>query len=231
VAYQTLLFESALVQKGGNKKGFLKSQKKLTDPAMDELKAAWKRLYGNNEENVVVLNDGVDFQESSNTSVEMQLNENKETNSKETGKIFHTSPGVIAGDATEQELSSLAKIAAIPLMKTIQCALNRDFLLEKEKGTFYWAHDTKELLKGSFKDRMDGYKIGIESNVLQLDEARYMEDLPATGFNYIKLGLDSVLLDPKTGKIYTPNTNQWQNLSKAIPNKEETEGEETENKS
>ncbi len=28
------------------------------------------------------------------------------------------------------------------------------------------------------------------------------------GFNWIRLGLDSVLYDPKTGIIYTPNTKE-----------------------
>lgn len=41
-----------------------------------------------------------------------------------------------------------------------------------------------------------------------------MEDLPALGINWIKLGLDSVLFNPKTGEIYTPNTNQTQNMDK-----------------
>lgn len=133
VAYQTLVFESALVKKGGNKKGFLKSAKKLSDQAMEVLKAAWKRLYSNNEENMIVLNDGVEFQESSNTSVEMQLNENKVTNSDELCKLFHISAKVIRGEATDADMQSVAKLAAIPLMKVIECALNRDLLLEKRK--------------------------------------------------------------------------------------------------
>ena len=36
---------------------------------------------------------------------------------------------------------------------------------------------------------------------------RKLEDLEPLGVNYIKLGLNDVLLDPKTGRIYTPNTN------------------------
>ncbi len=207
VAYNTLVFENALVLKGGNKKGFLKSAKKLAEPAMEALKAAWKRLYGNNEENVVVLNDGVEFQESSNTSVEMQLNENKVTNSLELCKIFHVSPDTIAGKASESDLQSLAKLAAIPLMYTIQSALNRDLLLEKEKGVFYWAFDTKELLKGNFKERMEAYGIAIDKKVMMPNEARYAEDLPSIpGMDVITMGLADVIFDANTGKYFTPNT-------------------------
>lgn len=37
---------------------------------------------------------------------------------------------------------------------------------------------------------------------------RYKEDLPPLGMNYIKLGLQDVLYDPKTKEIYTPNTKE-----------------------
>ena len=42
---------------------------------------------------------------------------------------------------------------------------------------------------------------------MQADEIRYKEDMPALGLNWIRLGLDDVLYDPKTKTIYTPNTN------------------------
>lgn len=209
VAYESLVFESNLVKKGGNKKGFLQAEKKLDDHAMDVLKAAFKKLYSNNSENVVVLNSGTTFKESSNTSVEMQLNENKTSNSTELCKIFHISPEVIAGKATDEDMSSVAKLAAIPLMKTIQCALNRDLLLEKEKANCYYAYDIKELLKGNFKDRMEAYGIGIEKKVMTPNEARYMEDLPnVNGLDVISMGLADVIFDTKTGTYFTPNTKQ-----------------------
>ena len=50
--------------------------------------------------------------------------------------------------------------------------------------------------------------MAIDSNFMQIDEVRYMEDLPALGINWVKLGLDSVLYDPKTKTIYTPNTDK-----------------------
>ena len=79
VAYASMVYEENMVRKGGNKRGFLKSQKSLTRDAIDALKEAFRKLYSNSEENVVVLNNGIEFQESSNTSVELQLNENKES--------------------------------------------------------------------------------------------------------------------------------------------------------
>lgn len=208
VAYESLCYELYLVKKGGNKKGFLKSAKKLDAPALESLREGFSRLYSNSSDNVVVLNEGLDFQESSNTSVEMQLNENKRTNADEFSKIFHISPGVMEGSASDGDVASLARLAAIPLMTAIQCALNRDLLRENEKGKLYFAFDTKELLKGDMQSRFAAYKTALESNFMQIDEVRYAEDMEPMGLSWIRLGLQDVLYDPKTKQIYTPNTNQ-----------------------
>lgn len=213
VAYNSLIFEENLVKKGGNKKGFLKSSKKLAQEAIDSLKAAWRNLYSNNSENVVVLNDGLEFQEASNTSVEMQLNENKKTNSAEICKLFNIPISIVDGTASSKDYSNAFKMGVMPVLKAIECALNKNLLLEKEKGSFYFAFDTKEMLKGDIKERFEAYKTGIDANFLQIDEVRFMEDLPALGLDWIKLGLDSVLYDVKTKTIYTPNTNQTNNIN------------------
>lgn len=206
VANQALKLELAMSKRGGNKKGFLKSENKLTREAMDDLKAAWKDLYSTGENSAMVLNKGLDFMEVSETSVEMQLNENKKANANEFAKLFHISPETASGKA--QDLEGLAKLAAIPVMKSIECALNQALLRESEKGSLYWAFDTKELLKGSLRERMEAYKLAVDANIMQIDEIRFEEDLPALGLNWIKLGLEDVLYDPKTNTVYTPNTNQ-----------------------
>lgn len=222
LAYNALLFEEHLVKKGGNKKGFLKSKKSLTQEAMDKLKAAWKNLYSNNTESVVVLNEGLDFQEASNTSVEMQLNENKSTNAIEICRLFNISPNIISGKATESDIRSSIKTGVVPVLRAMECAYNRDFLFEKEKPQRYWAFDIKEMLKENLKERFEAWSQAIENNFMQIDEVRYEENLPPLGIKWIKLGLDSVLYDPKTGEIYTPNTSVSQNIGNLEKKKVET---------
>lgn len=212
VAYDSLTYEQNLVKKGGNKRGFLKSAKKLTEPALESLKDAFKRLYSNSRENVVVLNDGVEFQESSNTSVEMQLNENKETNSKEIAKIFCIPGAFMGGSPTSDDCNNLIKYCIMPLINDIEESLDRDLLLEKEKRSYYFAADARELTRGSVKERYEAYKMGLEANFLQIDEVRNEEDLEPLGINWITLGLDKVLYNPKTGEVYTPNTDKTTNV-------------------
>ncbi len=206
-------YESSNAKTGGNKKGVLQSERKLSKDAIAELKTAWRDLYSNNGNNMMVLNDGVKFAPSSNTSAELQLNENKLTNAELIAQCMGLNTAVIGGRATTEEFMSAVRTGVLPVVEAYQSALDRALLLESEKRSLYFVLDTTELLKGDLVSRYNAYAVGLRNNFLQIDEVRYKEDLPPLGFNYIKLGLQDVLLDPKTGAVYTPNTNQMVNVN------------------
>lgn len=209
IAYCTMKYERTLVEKGGNKKGFLTSETQLTDESIRALKAAFKKLYSNNTENVVVLNKGMDFKESSNSCVEMQLNENKETNSVELSMLLNVPNSMLRGNATQQDKDNFIEFCIVPLLNDIEASLDRDLLTEDEKSAgMYFAFDTKELTRGNILDRYKAYELAYKNNFMQVDEIREKEDLPALGFDYIKLGLDSVLYNPKTKEMYVANTDK-----------------------
>jgi HK97 family phage portal protein len=208
VAYNEMIFEEVLVKTGGNKRGFLKAANRLSKEAMDELKAGWKKLYANNDENVLVLNNGVEFAEASQTSVEMQLNEHKRTNSDEICKIFLVSPEILSGKAKEEEYHNWIKVCILPVLSAFEAALNKDFLLPSEKENRFFAFDTHELTKGNVRERYQAYELGIKNGVLQIDEARHKENLPPLGLKFLKLGLQDVLYFADSQEIYTPNTNK-----------------------
>ena len=168
-------------------------------------------MYSSSDENVVMLNNGVKFQEASNTSVEMQLRENKDANSRAICQIFGIPPAMIFGGAQQNDVDAFIRTIAA-LLNDIECSLDRDLLTFEEAGYRYFAFDTRELTRGNVKERYEAYEIGIRNHFVQPDEVREMEDMEPLGFNWITLGLDSVLMDPATKTIYTPNTNQIQNL-------------------
>ena len=197
-AFETMKFQLGLVKTGGNKKGFLKSENKLTDEAMTLLKNAWRKLYANNTENVVVLNKGLDFKEASNTAVEMQLNETIESLDKQIDKIFHI----------YENFNETFKFAIYPIVKAFETALNRDLLLEKEKGKYFFEFDVKEIIKADIKSRYEVYRMSKECQMTTINERRRMENMnEIEGGDVIDLGLGAVLFDVKTQTYYTPNTN------------------------
>ena len=196
-AYNTLLYQLSLVKSGGNKKGFLKSQRKLGQEEIDLLKQAWANLYANDESNVVVLNNGLEFQEASNTSVEMQLDENKKTLQAEINNIFHI----------YDDYYKTFKTAIYPIIKAFETALNRDLLLEKEKGKYFFEFDVKEILRASIKERYEAYEIAKRTGWKTINEIRREENLnEVEGLDVVDLGLGSVLYNIETGEYYTPNT-------------------------
>lgn len=196
-AYQTLVYQLSLVKAGGSKRGFLKANRKLGQEEIDTLKNAWARLYANSEENVVVLNNGVDFQEASSTSTEMQLNENKQTLAGEINGIFHIK------DSFEETY----KCAIYPIVCAFETALNRDLLLESEKKKYYFAFDSREIIKASLKERYEVYQLAKQCGLMTINEMRKAENMNTIeGMDILNLGLDSVLYNTQTGEIYTPNT-------------------------
>ena len=216
--YREIMFEKLLVSNGGNKKGFLTSENKLDKDKLEDLKKAWNEMYANSGNTMMVLNKGLQFHESSNTSVEMQLNENKVRNNELVCQIFNMSPDAVSGRLGDDGLVATVKGAVIPVITALETALNRGLLLPSERDLMYFVCDTSELLKGDILKRYQAYKTGLECNVLQIDEARYKEDLPPLGLNWIKLGLQDVLYDPKTKTIYTPNMNQSMMMSENTVN-------------
>lgn len=217
-AYKRITYEIDLMKTSGNKKGFLTSQKHLDEKAMQSLKKAWNDYFTGNS-SCVILNDGMGFQDASNTSVENQLNEKNKTFSDEMKNLFRIS------DNNEKFIRE----ALMPIATAFCTALNRDFLLEKEKDTYFFDADYTELAKASIKERFEAYKTAIEAGIYTRNEVRYAEKKnPLKGLDMINLGLGSVLLNPDTGEIYTPNTDSTVKMGETIERKDVKGGEQNE---
>ncbi len=197
-AFQEIKYQYTLLKSGGNKRGFLKAQKKLTDEALQALKDGWNKLYANDNENkCLVLNDGLEFQEASNSSVEMQLNETKKQLNQDIRNIFHDS----------ENWNEYFKEAIQPIIAEIQCALNKDLLLEKEKESLFFAFDVKDILKGTIKERYEAYKVAKETGWITPNEIRELEKYDRIdGLDVIAMSLGNVIYDIKKKEYYTPNT-------------------------
>lgn len=214
-SYMLLQLEKAMSRRGGNKKGFLRTEHRVDESAMQNIREAWRKLYSNNGDGMMILQNGLDFKESSSTAVEMQLNQNKVTNAEQIAMLFGLSPDVLSGRADDRTYINSIRTAVLPVVSAFEMALNRALLLEKEKHNKYFIIDTSELLKADILTRYQAYQIGLAANFLQPDEIRFKENLAPLGLDFIKLGLNDVLYDPKTKQIYTPNTDSHAKIDDA----------------
>ena len=196
-AYQTLLYQLSIARNGGSKKGFLRASRKLGQSEIDTLKRAWRAMYEDNTENIIVLNNGVEFQDASASAAELQLNENKRTLADEIYSIFHIYP----------DAERTFKEAIYPVVKAFEAACNQTLLLEKEKKNCYFELDVKEIIRASLTERYNAYRVAKDTGFMTLNEIRRAENMShIEGMDVINVGLGAVLYDINTHTYYTPNT-------------------------
>lgn len=214
-AYNTILYENDLTFNGGNKSGVFTSQTQQTKEAMETVKENWRKMNSNSRnkaDKVFVLNAGMDFKEMSQTAMDMQLNQNKQTNSGEVCGIFGVPPCIMSGNTSPEAKENFITDVLTPLLNVFETAFDSDMLLEAEKGRRYFAFDTRELTRGDIFKRYQAYAIGKKNGFITIDDIRKQEDLTPINFPFIQLGLADVLYNPETEEIYTPNTNAVMNL-------------------
>ena len=117
---------------------------------------------------------------------------------------------ILNGTATEQQYNNFIKSTIIPILSQLESAFNSALLLETEKESkYYFAFETKDLLKGSAKERFETYKTAVEAGIMTVNEARYQEDYDSIeGLDNIKMSLGHVLYDPANRSYYVPNTGE-----------------------
>lgn len=198
-AYATLRFQYNQMAKGGNRKGFLQSENKIGDEEIKALRKAWANMYNNNSDNIPVLNKGVTFKESSNSSVELQLNQSKITLAREIDAIFHVS----------DDYAAFIKEAVAPVCTAFATELNRVYLLDTEKERYFWEPDFSEALKADVKERYEAYKSAKDAGWITVNEIRKRENLPRIdGMDVVNVGLSAALYDIDSGKYFVPNTGE-----------------------
>lgn len=223
--YSLLKYMQYLMRTGGTKRGFLKSNRKLTDEVMEKIRTAWARLYSvDGENNVMLLNDGIDYTPAQATSVELQLTENQNTVEKGICMLFKLSPDIISGNCSYEQRFSSLESAVVPILQEFEDALNRDLLTEREKGVLFFAFDTRELCRADIVTRYNAYSIGLQNSFLQLNDVRRAEHMaPLNGMdNLIRLTLNDVLYDVKNGTVFNINSSTVSSLNDtAEPEKNE----------
>lgn len=214
--YNALVYENGVISKGV-RKGFLKSEGRLTVKALEALKRAWRYMTSKlGQSDVIVLNKGITFESADSTAVENQLNESKQTNADLVYKLF----GFTADTFTnEKAFNIFIKTTVMPIVNCFTESINRALLLEDEKGTYYFSLDMNDLQKADMLTRFNAYKTALDSNWISADEIRQREDLSPMGIDFVSMNLANVFYYPKDKKVYTPNTGILSDLNDLKPQK------------
>ena len=208
-SYYLLNHQKNLSVNGGVHKGIIKSLKKLSQESIDLLKENWRKLYSNNSNDAIILNEGLEYVPVSANNKDMQTKEQIEILNQEICSIFNVPSSIVLGKATKDEYDLYIKSCIVPILKAFENALNRTLLLESEKESLFWEFDLSEINKANVVDRYKAHEIALKNGIKNINEVRYEENLDnIEGLDFIRLSLADVLLNPKDGTVYTPNTNE-----------------------
>lgn len=192
---------------GGTNRGVLKAPGNVNKETGEAIKQAWKNLYSDNN-NALILSNGMDFQTVSQSSKEMELNLNKKDNNKLVNQILNIPQSVIDGTASDEVFNNFVKTTINPILKQLETALNNSLLFEDEKGRIFFDIDTDELLKSDIEKRYRSYEIGLKNGFLKTDEVRKFENLksiPNIG-SMVRFTQGEVLYDPEENKVFNTNS-------------------------
>ena len=206
-ALDNMNYTTQTMGNGGVKRGVLQSTRRLTAEAIGELKKAWKRLYEQNND-CIVLNEGITYHELQQTGAEMQMIESKNAIDADICKLFNVPVNMFDSSIPQDVWDAFVKLAIMPIINKLEKAINRALLTTEEQGEYYFAFDTKQLNKGDIEKRFKAYEIALKNGFMTPSEVRFEEDLnEIESLNFVKMSLGDVLMHIESGEIYTPNTN------------------------
>lgn len=148
----------------------------------ETLKAKYEGLGKSHEFMLLDENMTVDFPKIN--MVDAQFLELGKFNQSEICGMFRVPLMLVqAGDApttyasAEQFMLAFVTHALTPIVVNIEKAIYRDLFTEEEKGRYFAKFEMRGLLRGAFKEQMEGLKTAVNTEIMNPNEARAVLDL------------------------------------------------------
>lgn len=205
-------------------KGMFKMDKNIRD--LDAVRADIKKMLDDKNSGFIFLNSAINYEP---LEKKKDAENEAKANASELNKIaaiFGVPVSIINGGANEEDKFNFINFTILPLLATIEASLNRDLLLEREQGKYYFAFDTKELLKGNLKERFEAYQIAIKNNIMSMDEVRDLENMPRLNFGFYKFNIADAMYyrddEKDINMLLNVNTNTAIDINKVLDTTNET---------
>jgi HK97 family phage portal protein len=164
----------------------LEHPKPLGPKARANLKESIEEYSSSRRHQVLVLEEGMKWQNVGISNKDAQFLELSNAQVRDIARWFNV-PLILLQEpdkastyaSAEQFMLSFVVHTISPIVSRIEQSANRALLTEKERRKgFYIKINVNGLLRGDFKTRMDGYRIGREGGWLCADDVRGFEDMP-----------------------------------------------------
>ena len=176
-------YGSAFFANGARPGGVLKHPGVLKDPS--KLRESWQAVYGGtaNTGKVVVLEEGVDYQQISIPPEEAQFLETRKFQIDEIARLYRVPPHMI-GDLEkssfnniEQQSLEFVKYTLNPWVVRWEQSLQKALLNTAEQKRYFIKFNVDGLLRGDYQSRMAGYAVGRQNGWLSANDIREMENM------------------------------------------------------
>ena len=176
-------FGSKFFGNGATPSGILTHPNTVKNPKA--LRESWMEAYGgsSNANRVAILEEGMTFTRISMPNNEAQFLETRKFQVEEICRIYRVPPHMI-GDLEHATFSNIehqsidfAVHCIRPWLVRIEQSINRSLFSDQEKGHFYSQFNLDGLMRGSYKERMEGYAIGRQNGWLNANDIRDLENM------------------------------------------------------
>lgn len=176
-------YGSRFFSNGATPSGVLTHPNTVKNPGA--LRQSWNAAYGGtaNSGRVAILEEGLKFERISMPNNEAQFLETRKFQVSEICRIFRVPPHLV-GDlehATfsniEHQSISFGMHTIRPWLVRIEQSMNRALLLDSEKGRLFVRFNMDGLLRGAYKERMEGYAIARQNGWMSANDIRELENM------------------------------------------------------
>jgi HK97 family phage portal protein len=176
-------FSSKYFANGSILGGVLESPHIIKD--IERLRSSWENQYSgsNNAHRTAVLEEGIQYKSLGNTPEASQMIESRRFQIEEICRIYRVPPHMLADlerasfSNIESQTLSFVKYSLAPWVQRIEAAMSQSLISVSERGKISINFNIDGLLRASYKERMEGYAIGLERGIYSVNEIRDLENL------------------------------------------------------
>jgi len=150
------------------------------------LKAVLKEKYEalKTDQNFMLLDEGMDITFPTIKLVDAQYLEIMKMNESDICGLFRVPLMLIqSGDKTptyasaEQFMINYSTMGVSPDCRNYEQSIRKDLLTEEERKKYYAKFEMRGLLRGAFKDQMEGFAVAIDKEIMNPNECRDVLDM------------------------------------------------------
>ena len=166
--------------------GFIEYPDEMDEETFQRLKQDWTDAYtgSGNRHKTPILEGGAKFNPLNLNHTETQMLESRKYTRSQIAGLFRV-PAHLINDLEKATFSNIehqdlafVKHTLRPLLCNWEQRLRLSLLSESEKSSYYFKHNTNDLLRGDLPSRFTAYSQAIQNGILSPNDVRRKEDEP-----------------------------------------------------